>query len=299
LFWSGAGAANGNALAIQVDHVADKVYWLDGGDRWLRRADPDGNNLEDLFHLAGDAYDIALDLPGDRVYWTGRATGSIYRRNLDGSGMTETLYSGLNLPKGLTLDYTQGRVIWGEDDQVAHAPIDGGGAITVAFSDPFAVIGMAWDEADSRLYWADQLNSRVRRAEFYGDTGGWSPAETIFYMGLEHWPGRLVLQYTVSSGVEDLVLARPHEHFAAPNPFNPNTTIYFNTVRSGPVTVQIYDVQGRRVRELQRNVWMPTGPGRLEWDGKDDAGLTVASGVYMYQIRGGNERMLGKLVMLK
>ena len=120
IFWSGMGIATGGALAIQVDHVANKVYWLDGGDRWLRKADPDGSNLEDVFYLSGDAYDIALDLPGARVYWCGRSTGSIYRRNLDGSGVTETLYSGLNLPRGLTLDYTVGRVIWGEDDQIAH-----------------------------------------------------------------------------------------------------------------------------------------------------------------------------------
>ena len=229
IFWSGMGIATGGALAIQVDHVANKVYWLDGGDRWLRKADPDGSNLEDVFYLPGDAYDIALDLPGSRVYWCGRSTGSIYRRNLDGSGVTETLYSGLNLPKGLTLDYTVGRVIWGEDDQIAHGPIDGGGAVTVVFTDPFAVIGIVWDEADTRLYWADQLNSRVRRAKFNGGAGGWLPPETIFSMGLEHWPGRLALQYSYSSDVEDLVAARPGNHFAAPNPFNPTTTIYFNT----------------------------------------------------------------------
>jgi sugar lactone lactonase YvrE len=299
LFWSGVGVATGGALAIQVDHVADEIYWLDGGDRWLRKADPDGGNREDVMYLSGDAYDIALDLPGARVYWCGRSTGSIYRHNLDASGVTETLYTGLNLPRGLTLDHALGRVIWGEDDQIAHAPINGGGPVTVAFTDPFVVFGIAWDETDSRLYWADQLNSRVRRAEFDLGAGGWQPAETLFSMGLEHWPTRVALQYSIVSGVDDVVAVPAREHYAVPNPFNPTTTVHFRTAGAGVVTVGIYDVRGRLVRELARDTWMPAGLRRLVWDGRDASGRLLASGVYMYRVRASADIMMGKLVLMK
>ncbi|MEN8008494.1 MAG: hypothetical protein ABFS42_15910, partial [Candidatus Krumholzibacteriota bacterium] len=116
LFYSGVSPNTGSAFAIRVDHAADKIYFLDGHDQWLRRADPDGGNLEDLFHMPW-AYDMTLDVPGGRVYWAGRSSGSIYRRNLDGTGVTDTLYSGLNLPRAVALDYSNGRIIWGEDDR--------------------------------------------------------------------------------------------------------------------------------------------------------------------------------------
>ena len=65
------------------------------------------------------------------------------------------------------------------------------------------------------------------------------------------------------------------------------------------MTFRIYDVHGRLVRELQRDIWMPAGPGQMVWDGKDDTGQAAASGVYMYQIQTGADRLMGKLVMLK
>jgi|GEM_PF-5369821 len=299
LFYQGASPANGGALAIQVDHGADKIYWLDGGDRWLRQADPDGGNAQDIMYLSGDAYDFALDLEGARVYWCGRTTGSIYRHNLDGSGSTETLYTGLNYPKGITLDLNRDRIIWGESDQIAHGPINGGGPVTVVFTDPFDVIGIVWDEADTRLYWADQLNSRVRRAHFNVGAGGWQSPETIFSMGLEHWPSRLALQHSFASGVEDVVALNAARHFAAPNPLNPSTTIHFSLALAGRVTLKIYDTHGRLVRELLRDTWTTPGAQQVRWDGRDATGRAVASGMYMYKIESGQSPMVGKMVLLK
>ncbi len=297
VFWAG-GVTTGGALAIQVDAANDKVYWLDGGDRWLRKADPDGTNRVLVKYLPGDAYDIVLDLPGARVYWCGRATGMVFRHNLDASGSTDTLYTGLNSPKGLTLDFTYSRVLWGEDNQIASGPINGGGPVTVDFTDPFAVMGMVWDEEDERLYWADQLNNRVRRAG-YSPVGGWGSPENLFSMGTGHWPGRVVLQYDVSTGVAAAPFVLQGKHFAAPNPFNPRTTIHYVTAESGLVNVTVYDVLGRRVRELVRNIWMTAGRQQVGWDGKDEFGQDVASGVYMYRIEMRRQSFEGKMVLLK
>jgi sugar lactone lactonase YvrE len=297
VFWAG-GVSTGGALAIHVDDTNSKVYWLDGGDRWLRKADPDGSNLETVMYLPGDAYDIALDLPGARVYWCGRSTGRVFRHNLDASGTTDTLYMGLNLPRGIALDYSYNRVLWGEDNQIASGPINGGGPVTVAFTDPFVVMGMAWDEDDERLYWADQLYNRVRRAS-YSPYSGWGLPETIFNMGTGHWPGRLVLQYDAASGVTDGTPVRQMTHFAAPNPFNPRTTIHFSMADPGVVDVVIYDVLGRRVRELVRNTHMPAGRQRVEWNGKGELGRGMASGVYLYRIEANGQSMTGRMVLLK
>jgi flagellar hook assembly protein FlgD len=108
-----------------------------------------------------------------------------------------------------------------------------------------------------------------------------------------------VLQYDVTSGVTDKHLVPRRAHFAAPNPFNPQTTIHFNLDGPGFVDVVIYDVNGRRVRELIRDAWMSAGWQRVGWDGKDEVGQKAASGVYLYRILANERRLVGKTVLLK
>ena len=69
-----------------------------------------------------------------------------------------------------------------------------------------------------------------------------------------------------------------------PNPFNPNTTISFDIVKTGEVKLEIYNVLGQRVRVLvdQR---VSQGSYTVSWDGRDEKGTLVASGVYFYKLQ--------------
>ncbi|HXS82191.1 MAG TPA: CHRD domain-containing protein [Methylomirabilota bacterium] len=70
-----------------------------------------------------------------------------------------------------------------------------------------------------------------------------------------------------------------HGISAAPNPFLRRTTLTFSLTRTGTVSLAIMSVDGRRVRSVEPTTFAP-GPHTLEWDGLDDAGRTVAPGVY-------------------
>jgi hypothetical protein len=71
----------------------------------------------------------------------------------------------------------------------------------------------------------------------------------------------------------------------APNPFNPSTTIEYGVpAGGGRVTIEIFDVAGRRVRTLLDEP-RPGGTWRVTWDGTTDAGTHVSSGVYFYRLR--------------
>jgi hypothetical protein len=85
---------------------------------------------------------------------------------------------------------------------------------------------------------------------------------------------------------------------ARPNPFNPSTTIGYRLMREGQTELVIYDVSGRRVRVLVSGV-IPAGYREATWDGRDDHGRRVASGVYLYQLRFGNVLETKKMVLLK
>lgn len=69
-----------------------------------------------------------------------------------------------------------------------------------------------------------------------------------------------------------------------PNPFNPTTTIRFDLPEAGQVEMNLYDLNGRRVRQLLA-AFMPAGSHRLLWNGQDDNGRPADSGVYFLVLR--------------
>jgi hypothetical protein len=85
---------------------------------------------------------------------------------------------------------------------------------------------------------------------------------------------------------------------ARPNPFNPSTTIGYTMVTDGFAEIAIYDVRGRRIRTLVSGN-AAAGYNEVTWDGQNDFGNRVASGVYLYQLRAGSVVETKKFVMLK
>jgi hypothetical protein len=86
---------------------------------------------------------------------------------------------------------------------------------------------------------------------------------------------------------------------AVPNPFNPSTAITYNVPGGGgPVEIAVYDVTGRRVRTLVSGT-TPPGTHRTQWDGRDDRGTRVSSGVYFYRMTAGSFHDTRKMVLLK
>ena len=88
-----------------------------------------------------------------------------------------------------------------------------------------------------------------------------------------------------------------------PNPFNPETWIPFQLSQDAAVTVTIYDVQGKRIRQLQLGLVTAgryvTADQAAYWDGKSETGQVVASGTYFYQLRAGDYTETRKMVILK
>jgi ligand-binding sensor domain-containing protein len=83
-----------------------------------------------------------------------------------------------------------------------------------------------------------------------------------------------------------------------PNPFNASTIIEFETPYAGEVTLDVYDILGRRVRRIDAP-GLPAGRNVLCWDGADDRGKWVSSGVYLYRVRAGGHAATGRMMMVK
>jgi hypothetical protein len=83
-----------------------------------------------------------------------------------------------------------------------------------------------------------------------------------------------------------------------PNPFNPQTTIAFTIKDRGAVTLKVYNVNGELVRTLA-NENRAAGSYSLTWDGHNDSGQSVSSGVYFYKLVTNNFSQTKKMVLLK
>jgi len=84
-----------------------------------------------------------------------------------------------------------------------------------------------------------------------------------------------------------------------PNPFNPMTNIEFSLPKAGPVSLQVYDLTGRLVRTLVAEVSYDVGTHTVPWNGTDLTGRVVASGVYFYRLVAEDQRLSGRMVLLK
>jgi len=83
-----------------------------------------------------------------------------------------------------------------------------------------------------------------------------------------------------------------------PNPFNPETTIEYQLPEATDVVLSIFDLNGKEIRKLI-NESRSAGYHKVKWDGRDAAGLPVASGFYFYRIQAGNHTETQKCLLLK
>jgi len=104
------------------------------------------------------------------------------------------------------------------------------------------------------------------------------------------------------TAVEDEVEDKPIRRFSLdqnyPNPFNPTTKIEFILSKSGQVRIDIFNILGEKVKTLM-DQHLKAGRQLVEWDGKDESGEEVASGVYFYRLQTQDFTETKKMVLMK
>jgi hypothetical protein len=202
------------------------------------------------------------------------------------AGQFLTLHE-VELPAGpllVRLTNVSGAVDWGMSMHRAHIPLQ-------TKNTPM-IEGQAWTEGPGE---PEYIGLHVPEAGFY------CFAVWKAFAGDLGLSGQYTLEF--SDGVTSVtppaaVPARTTITRIAPNPFNPRTTLHYEVAQASRVQVRLYDPRGREVRTLVDGV---LGAGRYEvvWDGTDDAGITVTSGVYFAQLAADGLASWKKLVLLK
>ena len=169
----------------------------------------------------------------------------------------------------------------GSPPLLRHAEQDGAVGVAVATSRPLT--GSILDVAFETVPGIRKPVSGVIRASRVRLNGAAANADFEYVYHVEPYRTRLMANY--------------------PNPFNPETWIPFELSETSDVTIRIHDLAGNSVRTLALGRTPPgayTEPDRAaHWDGTNDEGEPVASGMYLYELRAAGQRSLRRMVVLK
>jgi len=83
-----------------------------------------------------------------------------------------------------------------------------------------------------------------------------------------------------------------------PNPFNPETSINFNLKKDSKVSLKVFNVRGQLIKTLI-DEQLVTSIYDVVWNGKNDSGTPVSSGVYLYKLQADTESAVKKCILLK
>ncbi len=146
----------------------------------------------------------------------------------------------------------------------------------------------------------------------YRQSGGTSPYPLdyvidqqgrVAYFSTEYDPEAMIAVINgllgLTSGQQDVPSAPLIQIQAVPNPFNPQTVISFVLPGAQPVSLDILDARGHLVRTILSSELRNEGPNRVDWNGRDNQGRELPSGLYMAQIRTLNQTASIKLTLVR
>ena len=302
---------------IALDVAGGKMYWTDYGTDKIQRANLDGSNIEDLV-TQGLTWPsgIALDVAGGTMYWTDSFTDKIQRANLDGSNVQDLVTQGLETPSGIALgtifpvnsttakeDVNRDGVVDVNDLIVVAqrygrtgtnaADVNGDEIVNV---DDFILVAAAVDSAAAAPAARAHVQSHFTKAQLQG------------YLIEARASGNTSHTYQRGIAVVERLLAlfAPEETALLanyPNPFNPETWIPYQLSKPADVTLTIYDIKGHVIRVLdlghQRAGLYQARSRAAHWDGRNNIGEKVASGVYFYMFTAGDFTATRKMLIRK
>ena len=181
-----------------------------------------------------------------------------------------------------------------------------GDEIAVVTQDDQLVGSVVWEgQAVSLPAWKDD--------ERTPEKDGWQPGDRLRFQVWDRAADRVTepeasyVEGTDSPGEMPVTVVRlsarslPREYALSqnhPNPFNPSTTIRYALPENGKVTLSIYNMVGQKIQTLVDS-WQQAGAYVAHWNGKDESGREVGSGIYLCRMESGAFTRVNKMVLLK
>ena len=297
-------------LHIAIDTARQKLYWINSRGN-IQRANRNGKKTQNVVTGLDAPKHLAIDATGGKLYWINQqdsywrnAQGSLWHSDHNGQNK-EILLSDLGALGGIAV--ADGKLYWTEQTgresgKIRRAALDGTAIedlVTLARSVPVSV---AVDTVGRKLYWTN-ARGKIQRSSLNGKR----IQNVVSGLGA---PASIGLGIALGDAVSP---AAPVKHAAAsvatglhpnyPNPFNPETWIPYHLAEPADVILHIYAIDGALIRTLALG-YQPSGTYQSRhraayWDGRNEHGEAVASGVYFYTLKAGDFTATRKMLIRK
>ncbi len=166
--------ANQFTRRIVIDHLNQKIYWVNFSLGTVSWSNIDGSEAEDIVTGLSSPWAIDVDPINKKIYWSDTGSDKIQRANLDGSGVKDVI-TGAGWREGMALDLINGKIYWTDIDAnvVSRANLDGTeqeNVITNADVTMGSPSSIKIDPVEGKLYWGDRFSDYIKRANLDGST---------------------------------------------------------------------------------------------------------------------------------
>ena len=296
--------------SIAVDGRGEKIYWVNSGNNKILRANLNGSATEEIV-VHGKPREIEIDGESGKIYWIDASSG-IHHANLDGTSV-EVLIADIGNAQGLGINPLEQKIYWSvNNNQWLHsirtADLNGRNRETVVEERKRNSVwrDIEIDGIHKKVYWINWSSELILRANLDG-----TKVETVI--------SNLVKPYgiTLDLSPDSVTAVEAHERTIVPwghirqnqlsqnypNPFNPETWMPYQLAEAAKVTMKIRDTKGLMVRDLDLGL-QPAGVHQSRsraayWDGRNQMGEPVASGVYFYTLTAGDFAATRKMLVNK
>ena len=223
--------------------------------------------------------------------------------------------TGLEIWSGIEEDYYYGYYEYSDTSEIEWSATDDSITLIFMYYDDYYgyeesdTISLAYEVTDDMLslsaefdfcemmgddyyyYYYDSLNCYDMFEMQFGITD-------IQDITLDFW---MEMSYSGPLAIAGEIALQPGQfklHQAYPNPFNPTTTLKYEMGSAGPVSINVFDVSGHKIRSLYNGIQIP-GLHEVRWDAKNDNGRSMSSGVYLFKVNVNGKTHTAKTLLLK
>jgi len=283
---------------IALDPVSKNFYLVEWYDDTLYEIDPTGTSILRQVPMGSSMWQLVVDPAGTYIYIADRGTDQLLVIDQVTLGLANSVALGDD-PWGVDVTLDGATIVACCEDSHSVHFID-----TATWMVSSVVLGSAQDPRD-----VDILDDSGYAFVTGGDITGVDPVY-VFDIASESIvqtidiPGAntnvVAVQAQISSGGTGApaVPGALVKLDLFPNPFNPVTNISYKLSADGDVCIAAFDTQGRRIKELMRG-FRTAGDHQFTWDGRDDGGRPLASGLYFVRLETNTESRTVKAMLLK
>ena len=303
----------------------DKLYvvcgdeWLGARSGWADGATASGSVAREVLGVDAEYNDVNYAASGDQAgisrlmaHEGDEFSGPLwaFMQNANADSSLDTLGTAMMVHLNYDPDYETGGSNWldGVDALSSHTVnMTGLGGILDSTGAPAAdaseynvmISGQAGNGGRSAFLAFDPIALNTQSATPHDAGYVWVGAHN--YSGRNVSPLALAYEGLGAAVNTDNEIAMPNRFELKgnyPNPFNPSTSIAYSIDFNSDVNVTVYSLLGEEIATLFAGDITP-GTHEVRWNGVDNAGVAVASGVYIYRVEANNQALTGKMMLLK